>query len=79
MRRNTMSIVYVHPWELVDLPRYDVIPKRVYWRTGEYTRRTFESMVSEHADRVTTIADITDEFDVEDRHATDDRPRGVAR
>lgn len=55
VRRRQVSVVYVHPWELVELPRYEGIPNRVYWRTGEYTRRTLERIVSEHADDLTTL------------------------
>ncbi|MEF8784285.1 MAG: polysaccharide deacetylase family protein [Haloarculaceae archaeon] len=32
-------VLYVHPWELVDLPAVEGVPSRVYWRTGEYMRR----------------------------------------
>lgn len=62
VKHYPLSIVYVHPWELVDLPRIEGIPKRVYWRTGEYTRRTLERIVTEHADRLTTLRDVAAQY-----------------
>jgi peptidoglycan/xylan/chitin deacetylase (PgdA/CDA1 family) len=79
MRRDPVSVVYVHPWELVDLPRYDVIPNRVYWRTGEYTRRTLESMVSEHAEAITTLEDIPSRADTETEKTAEGGSRDVVR
>ncbi|RRJ33571.1 polysaccharide deacetylase family protein [Halocatena pleomorpha] len=38
-RRGITPILYVHPWELVDLPAVDGVPRRVYWRTGEWMRQ----------------------------------------
>lgn len=44
-RRDSVPVLYVHPWEFVELPVVDGVPKRVYWRTGEWFRRTMESLV----------------------------------
>ncbi|WP_340100742.1 polysaccharide deacetylase family protein [Salinibaculum salinum] len=38
-RQGIAPVLYVHPWELVDLPAVEGVPSRVYWRTGEYMRR----------------------------------------
>ena len=38
-RRGIAPVLYVHPWELVDLPAVDGVPGRVYVRTGAYMRR----------------------------------------
>jgi peptidoglycan/xylan/chitin deacetylase (PgdA/CDA1 family) len=38
-RQGIAPVLYVHPWELVDLPVVEGVPSRVYWRTGEYMRR----------------------------------------
>lgn len=39
-RQEKIPILYYHPWELVDLPRIEGVPKRVTWRTGEWLRHT---------------------------------------
>lgn len=38
-RRNITPVLYVHPWELVDLPAVEGVPGRVYWHTGAWMRR----------------------------------------
>lgn len=38
-RRGITPVLYVHPWELVDLPDVDGVPRRVYWRTGKWMQR----------------------------------------
>lgn len=37
-RQERVPILYFHPWELVDLPRIEGVPKRVTWRTGKWLR-----------------------------------------
>lgn len=44
-RQGIAPVLYVHPWELVDLPAVDGVPPRVYWRTGEYMRRAVERIL----------------------------------
>ena len=44
-RRGITPVLYVHPWELVDLPAVEGVPRRVYWRTGEWTRRAVERIL----------------------------------
>lgn len=58
LRARPATVLYVHPWELVDLPRHDEIPRRVYWRTGEYTRETLRRIVAEHANRLAPMTDL---------------------
>jgi peptidoglycan/xylan/chitin deacetylase (PgdA/CDA1 family) len=63
-RRGITPVLYVHPWELVGLPRVEGVPERVYWHTGEWMRDAIEhlleqpfefvtarSVVAEYADR----------------------------
>ena len=51
-RRNIAPVLYVHPWELVDLPAVDGVPKRVYWRTGSYMRRAVRRILDSSFDFV---------------------------
>lgn len=37
-RRGIPPMLYVHPWELVDLPDIEGVPSRIYVRSGEYMR-----------------------------------------
>lgn len=53
--RHPSTILYIHPWELVDVPQYDPIPRRVAWRTGAHTRETLSKIVSEHASKIRTM------------------------
>jgi peptidoglycan/xylan/chitin deacetylase (PgdA/CDA1 family) len=46
-RRGITPVLYVHPWEFVDLPRIDGVPSRVYWRTGRWMRQTLRSLLRE--------------------------------
>ncbi|MFB6085538.1 MAG: polysaccharide deacetylase family protein [Halodesulfurarchaeum sp.] len=43
--RGIAPILYVHPWELVELPRIEGVPKRVYWHTGNWMRRAIERIL----------------------------------
>lgn len=52
-RRGITPILYVHPWELVDLPHVDGVPKRVYWRTGEWMRQAITRILEQPVDFVT--------------------------
>lgn len=46
-RRDIAPVLYVHPWELVDLPAVDGVPKRVYVRTGSWMRRAVEYILDQ--------------------------------
>ncbi|WP_436910731.1 polysaccharide deacetylase family protein [Halosimplex marinum] len=52
-RRGVAPVLYVHPWELVDLPAVDGVPKRVYVRTGAYMRRAVRRILAEPFEFVT--------------------------
>lgn len=45
-RRGIAPVLYVHPWELVDLPDVEGVPARVYVRTGEYMRRAVDRILA---------------------------------
>lgn len=52
-RRGVPPILYVHPWEFVELPEVRAVPKRVYWRTGSWMRTAFETILSQSFDFTT--------------------------
>lgn len=52
-RRGIIPILYVHPWELVELPPMDGVPNRVYWRTGAWMRRAIARLLDQPFDFVT--------------------------
>jgi len=52
-RRGIAPVLYVHPWELVDLPAVEGVPKRVYVRTGAYMRRAVRRILAEPFEFVT--------------------------
>lgn len=51
--RGVAPVLYVHPWELVDLPSVEGVPRRVYWRTGAWMRRTLEVLLEQPFEFVT--------------------------
>ena len=53
-RRGIAPVLYVHPWELVDLPAVEGVPKRVYVRTGAYMRRAVRRILDQPFEFVTT-------------------------
>ncbi|MWG33323.1 polysaccharide deacetylase family protein [Halomarina oriensis] len=52
-RRGITPVLYVHPWELADLPDVDGVPSRVYVRTGAWMRRAVERVLAEPFEFVT--------------------------
>lgn len=52
-RRGINPVLYVHPWELVDLPKVEGVPPRVYWRTGRWMRRAVKTVLQEPFEFVT--------------------------
>lgn len=52
-RRGHTPVLYVHPWEFVDLPAVEGVPRRVYWHTGDWMRRAVEWILSTPFDFVT--------------------------
>jgi peptidoglycan/xylan/chitin deacetylase (PgdA/CDA1 family) len=59
-RRGITPILYVHPWELVDLPAVEGVPKRVYYRTGEWMRRAIERILDQPFEFTTAGAVVAD-------------------
>jgi peptidoglycan/xylan/chitin deacetylase (PgdA/CDA1 family) len=58
--RGITPVLYVHPWELVDLPTVEGVPKRVYWRTGEWLRRALRHVLGSSFKFVTAKTAIED-------------------
>jgi peptidoglycan/xylan/chitin deacetylase (PgdA/CDA1 family) len=46
-RRGIAPVLYVHPWEFVDLPTVEGVPERVYVRTGDWMRRAVERILDQ--------------------------------
>jgi len=46
-RRGITPMLYVHPWELVDLPAVEGVPTRVYVRTGDWMRRAVKRILQQ--------------------------------
>lgn len=46
-RRGRAPVLYVHPWELADLPAVEGVPRRVYVRTGSWMRRALERILQQ--------------------------------
>ncbi|WP_415382066.1 polysaccharide deacetylase family protein [Halosimplex sp. TS25] len=53
-RSGIPPVLYVHPWELVDLPAVEGVPRRVYVRTGDYMRSAVRRILAEPFEFVTT-------------------------
>ncbi|MFO8009305.1 MAG: polysaccharide deacetylase family protein [Dehalococcoidia bacterium] len=45
IKRREVPVLYVHPWEVVELPRVDGIPWRMHFRTGEKTIDMIETII----------------------------------
>jgi peptidoglycan/xylan/chitin deacetylase (PgdA/CDA1 family) len=73
VRRGVAPVLYVHPWELVDLPAVDGVPKRVYWHTGEWMRRAVDRILAQPFDFI-TVAALAGE--AESASAAGEPPRG---
>ncbi|MFW6018791.1 MAG: polysaccharide deacetylase family protein [Halapricum sp.] len=59
-RRGIPPVLYVHPWELVDLPRVEGVPERVYVRTGAYMRRALRRILAQPHEFVTARTVVAD-------------------
>jgi len=46
-RRGIAPVLYVHPWEFVDLPDVAGVPRRVTLRTGAWMRRAVERILDQ--------------------------------
>jgi len=47
VRRGLSPVLYVHPWEVVDIPEIPGLPRRMYFRTGEWMRNTIEMLLNQ--------------------------------
>ena len=63
MSRYPAVTTYVHPWEFVDVPQFDEVPRRVPWRTGEHVRHTFEEIIGRYADQIAPMSEVLQEYD----------------
>lgn len=63
-RRGIAPILYVHPWELVDLPAVEGVPRRVPFRTGAWMRRAIERILDQPFE-FTTVDHVLAESDLE--------------
>ncbi|WP_276249581.1 polysaccharide deacetylase family protein [Haloarcula rara] len=52
-RRGITPVLYVHPWELVGLPKVEGVPARVYYHTGEWMREALRYILDQPFDFVT--------------------------
>ncbi|WP_135820721.1 polysaccharide deacetylase family protein [Halostella litorea] len=60
-RRGIAPVLYIHPWELVDLPSVNGVPSRVYWRTGRWMRRAVRRILAAPFDFVSANSVVHDE------------------
>lgn len=59
-RRGITPVLYVHPWELVGLPRVEGVPSRVYYRTGEWMRDAVDYLLDQPFEFVTARSVLDD-------------------
>jgi len=52
-RKGVTPVLYVHPWELVGLPKVEGVPSRVYYHTGEWMRDAVAYILDQPFDFVT--------------------------
>lgn len=45
--RGIPPVLYVHPWEFAELPMVEGVPKRVYWRTGDWMGRALRIVLDQ--------------------------------
>jgi peptidoglycan/xylan/chitin deacetylase (PgdA/CDA1 family) len=60
LRRGSIPVLYVHPWELVDIRSIAGLPKRVSYRTGAWMRETIKRILCQDLSFV-AIQDFLDE------------------
>lgn len=59
-RTGRAPVLYVHPWELADLPSVEGVPRRVTVRTGGWTWRALERILEQPFEFVTARTVATD-------------------
>lgn len=50
VRRGLVPVLYVHPWELVDMPEIPGLPRRMYFRTGKWMCETVAFLLEQPFD-----------------------------
>lgn len=60
LKRKAIPILYVHAWELVDLPEIDGIPRRVYFRTGDRASEMIKHILENVDVKFVSIRDLLD-------------------
>jgi hypothetical protein len=66
-RRGVPPVLYVHPWELADIPPIEGVPKRIYVRSGEYMRRAVGRILAQPFEFV-TVGELADRVETGDAH-----------
>lgn len=61
-RRGITPVLYVHPWEFVDLPAVEGVPTRVYWHTGDWMCRALERILARPVEFVTAGSIVDEEM-----------------
>jgi hypothetical protein len=59
-RQGITPVLYLHPWELVGLPKVDGVPKRVYYHTGEWMREAITYLLDQPFDFVSARSVVED-------------------
>ena len=59
-RQGITPVLYVHPWEFVDLPAVAGVPRRVYYHTGAWMRRAVERILAQDFEFTTARAALED-------------------
>ena len=75
-RRGIAPVLYVHPWEFVNLPAVEGVPARVYWHTGDWMRRAVAQILAQPFEFVTACSLIAADDDTEERRSRGDPPAG---
>ncbi|MFH5800817.1 polysaccharide deacetylase family protein [Haladaptatus sp. CMAA 1911] len=52
-RKGISPVLYVHPWEFCELPTIAGVPRRIYWRSGEWMWRALTAILNEDFEFVT--------------------------
>lgn len=58
-QRGITPVLYVHPWEFVDLPAVDGVPSRVYYHTGAWMREAVTKLLAQPFEFVTAAEMLT--------------------
>ena len=52
-RQGIVPVLYVHPWEFCELPTIAGVPRRIYWRSGEWMQRALTVILNQKFEFVT--------------------------